>query len=65
MSFDVVKAKKKQRIAKLKDYLARTDYQAIKFAEGEMSAAEFEPVKAKRRAARAEINALEEELTVL
>lgn len=57
--FDVEKFKRNQEIARLKAFLESTDYQAIKFAEGEMSAAEYEPIKEKRREARAEINRLE------
>lgn len=47
------------KIFALKAKLRDTDYKAIKFAEGEMTAEEFEPVKAERRAWRAEINELE------
>lgn len=50
-----------KRVAELKANLKATDYQAIKFAEGEMSADEFAPVKAQRISWRVEINALEEE----
>lgn len=46
----------------LKLHLANTDYQAIKFAEGEMSEEEYEPMKAQRKAWREEINRLELEL---
>lgn len=53
---------KETRIGELKRMLNKTDYQAIKFAEGEMSAEEFAPVKAQRVAWRAEINRLETEL---
>lgn len=42
--------------------LDATDYQAIKFAEGELSAEEFAPIKEQRKAWRAEINQLETEL---
>lgn len=48
-----------QKIPKLKQLLAETDYKAIKFAEGELSAEEYEPVKQQRRAWREEINELE------
>lgn len=53
------------QIRELKNYLASTDYQAIKYAEGELSAEEYAPVKEQRRAARAEINQLEAELANL
>ncbi len=49
----------RERIAELKRYLERTDYQAIKFAEGEMSESEYAPIKAQRVAWREEINVLE------
>lgn len=46
--------------AELKMKLSATDYQAIKFAEGEMSASEYAPIKAERAAWRVRINELEE-----
>lgn len=49
-------------ISSLKSKLARTDYQAIKFAEGEMSADEYAPIKAQRAEWRRVINELEEKL---
>lgn len=52
----------KQRISELKQKLAETDYQAIKFAEGAMTAAEYAPYKADRAKWRAEINELEKKL---
>lgn len=54
--------KAKSRINELKTLLEKTDYQAIKFAEGELSAEEYLPIKQKRRSYRAEINSLEEKL---
>lgn len=59
------KITKCNRIIELKTFLASTDYQAIKYAEGELSAEEYAPVKEQRRAARAEINQLEAELANL
>lgn len=56
---------KLSRINYLKQYLASTDYQAIKFAEGEISEADYTPIKEQRRAYRAEINQLETEITNL
>lgn len=50
------------RIAELKKQLADTDYEAIKFAEGEMSAEDYAPFKIQRATWRAEINRLEEQL---
>lgn len=49
-----------EEIAALRAYLARTDYEAIKFAEGEMSDIEYEPYRLKRKQARARINELQE-----
>lgn len=52
-------------IAKYKDFLKQTDYQAIKYAEGELTEEEFAETKAKRKEWRAKINALEEQLKAL
>lgn len=46
-------------IRQLKQKLSDTDYQAIKYAEGELSAEEYEAAKALRRTWRARINELE------
>lgn len=53
---------KRKSIAELKQKLAETDYQAIKFAEGEISDEEYEPMKLQRKAWREEINKLEKSL---
>ena len=50
------------RIIELKQKLQDTDYKAIKYSEGELSAEEYAETKAQRRAWREEINKLEEEL---
>lgn len=50
------------RIAELKKLLADSDYQAIKYAEGVISASEYVPIKAKREMWRKEINDLEKTL---
>lgn len=50
-----------KRIPELKQLLADSDYKAIKFAEGELSAEEYATTKAQRAAWRAEINALQEQ----
>ncbi len=50
----------KNRIAELKQFLSQTDYQAIKYAEGQLSESEYAPMKAQRQAWRDEINQLEE-----
>lgn len=49
----------KQRIAELKALLSETDYLAIKYAEGWLTAEEYAPTKAQRQAWRDEINTLE------
>lgn len=56
---------KGKQIIKLKGELHRTDYMAIKFAEGELTAEEYAEVKEQRRAWRAEINRLESEIEAL
>lgn len=53
------------KIAILIDKLSATDYQAIKFAEGEMTAEEFAPIREQRRAWRVEINLLEEQIKTI
>ena len=53
------------KINELKYKLLQTDYQAIKFAEGELSSYEYEPIKQQRKQWRAEINALEQQLKML
>lgn len=50
------------RIFALKEKLKSTDYQAIKFAEGEVTTSEYAPIKENRRLWRLEINNLEQEL---
>ena len=50
---------KVKRIAELKRLLSETDYQAIKFAEGWLTAEEYEPIKVSRQSYRNEINQLE------
>lgn len=52
------------QIMALKEELAASDYKAIKFAEGLISAEEYEPIKAERQALREQINALEKELAM-
>lgn len=55
----------REQIYDLKKKLADTDYQAIKYAEGELTEAEFSSIKEQRRQWRAEINALELQLQQL
>lgn len=47
------------RIAELKRLLNESDYKAIKFAEGLISAEEYAPIKNERQTYRNEINLLE------
>lgn len=49
-------------IAVRKQLLANSDYQAIKFAEGAISAEDYEESRIQRATLRAEINDLEAEL---
>ena len=62
---DIIVSQEQQRqnrIAELKSLLAQTDYQAIKYAEGQLSASEYAEMKKQRQTWRDEINLLEEEL---
>lgn len=51
------------RIYELKELLTKSDYKAIKFAEGLYTEEEYEPIKEQRQAWRDEINRLEEMLS--
>ena len=51
------------QIMALKESLSATDYKAIKFAEGLISAEDYEPIKAERQELRNKINELEAQLT--
>lgn len=59
---NIEKMQIKSKIMSVLNKLSATDYQAIKFAEGELTAEEFAPIKEQRKAWRAEINQLEKEL---
>ena len=50
------------KIGIYKKNLIDTDYQAIKFMEGELTAEEYAPMKEQRKQWREQINALEIEL---
>ena len=50
------------QIADLKQHLEDTDYAAIKYAEGWITAEDYAPIKAKRQQWRDEINRLEKEM---
>lgn len=56
------KQEKLNRIAELKSKLSKTDYQAIKYAEGQLTEEEYAPIKAQRQLWRDEINQLELEV---
>ena len=49
-------------IRALKNNLTKTDYKLFKYAEGELTAEEYAPIKEQRKQWRAQINALEIEL---
>lgn len=53
---------KQSRIVELKGLLAKTDYQAIKYAEGALTSEEYEQMRAQRQSWRNEINTCEEYL---
>lgn len=53
---------KKVRINELKKLLSQSDYKAIKYAEGLISAQDYEPIKQLRQSYRDEINRLESEV---
>lgn len=57
--FDKFASCPEAQIQVLKKLLIKTDYQAIKFAEGELSAEEYAPIKQLRKEWRQKINELE------
>lgn len=61
-SQEIAKRQKLDRIQELKSLLSKTDYKAIKYAEGLISEEEYAPIKTQRQAYRDEINKLEVEL---
>lgn len=52
-------------IAGLKQILTSTDYKALKFAEGQISAKDYESTKQQRQSLRDKINELEAELETI
>lgn len=56
---------KGEQILQLRGLLHNTDYQAIKFAEGELTVVEFAPIREQRKAWRTQIRTLEEEINTL
>lgn len=56
---EVAEMQRLNRIAELKQLLAESDYKAIKYAEGWLTAEDYAATKAQRQAWRDEINELE------
>lgn len=56
------KLQKQSEIQELKIKLEQTDYQAIKYCEGQLSKEEYEPMKIQRQEWRDRINELESEV---
>lgn len=56
---EVAEMQRQARIAELKQLLAESDYKAIKYAEGWLTAEDYAATKAERQAWRDEINELE------
>ena len=54
-----------ERLEKIVGLLQQTDYKAIKYAEGQYTDEQYEPIKQERQALRVEYNALEKELQTL
>jgi len=61
-SKDIKRRNIENRIFELKTNLADTDYQAIKYAEGELSVEEYQETKIQRHAWRVEINELQAQI---
>lgn len=57
-NFDLI-----EQIGELKAKLGKSDYKALKYFEGELTAEEYAPIKAKRHLWRSKINELESQLT--
>ena len=52
-----------EQIGELKVKLGQSDYKALKYIEGELTAEEYAPIKAERHLWRSQINELESQLT--
>lgn len=59
---EIKKQKLQKEMANLKQELAKTDYQAIKYAEGWYTDEEYAPIKAERETLRVKIRELEKQL---
>ena len=57
-NFDLI-----EQIGELKAKLGKSDYKALKYFEGELTAEEYAPIKAERHLWRSKINELESQLT--
>lgn len=58
---ELAEQRRQARIAELHTLLQESDYKAIKYAEGWISASDYATTKAERQAYRDEINQLEQE----
>lgn len=56
---------KYEQITQLKGKLHNSDYKQSKFIDGELTEAEYAPIREQRKAWRAEINVLEAEIAEL
>lgn len=61
--FDDIQRAQALRMQKIKYLLSKTDYKAIKYAEGEISEEDYAPIRQERQALREEFNRIEEEYT--
>ena len=64
MTWRIAEISTENKIYQLKESLANTDYQAIKYAEGWLTTEEYEPLRLQRQEWRDEINRLEQEVDV-
>ena len=56
---EILAATKKEKLAALRQLLNSTDYKAIKYAEGALTAEEYEPTRLQRQAWRDAYNKIE------
>ena len=59
---EIAKEQEENEIARLKQELADTDYEAIKYSEGWFTDEEYAPIKAKRESLREQIRKLESDI---
>ena len=60
---EIAKEQEEQEIARLKQELADTDYEAIKYSEGWFTDDEYAPIKAMRESLREQIRKLESDIS--